>query len=70
MKKILLSLLSLILIHISFGQDYTIKNDGADGICSSAWPPEILGNYTENGTFNSRPAYEGPNGYWLYNTDH
>ena len=28
--------------------------------------PEILGNYVENGTNNSRASYEGPNGYWLY----
>ncbi|MCK5879598.1 MAG: hypothetical protein KAH24_07455, partial [Holophagae bacterium] len=34
--------------------------------CTSAWPAEILGNYAENGTNNSRAAYDGPNSYWLY----
>ena len=37
--------------------------------CDDAWPAEILGNYDENGQNNSRPAYEGYDGYWLYHAN-
>lgn len=32
----------------------------------SASPSEVFGVYTENGSLNNHPCYQGPNGYWLY----
>lgn len=32
----------------------------------SAWPANVVGVYTENGTNNGRSSYASPNGYWLY----
>jgi len=48
---------------------FSVNNAGADAICASAWPTEILGNYVQNGTNNGKPCYQGPNGYWLYHAD-
>ena len=69
MKSILLLFVSFFFLQLVYGQDYKVVNDGADAICSSAWPPEILGNYTQNGSLNGKPCYQGPNGYWLYNAN-
>jgi len=70
MKSILLLFISFFFLQFAYGQTtYAVIDDGGDGTCSSAWPAEILGNYTENGTNNGLPCYEGPNGYWLYNAN-
>ena len=42
---------------------YSVENAGSDGACASAWPPSIVGNYVENGTFDSFPRYDGPSWY-------
>jgi len=60
-------LLTLFSPYQAMAQYYSVvdANVPANG-CTNAWPSEILGTYSENGTNDSRPAYEGPNGYWLY----
>ena len=69
LKKVsLLCILIFLFSSLSYAQNaYSVNDAGADDGCDHAWPPEILGNYYENGTRNGKPCYEGPNGYWLYN---
>ncbi|MBU1099587.1 MAG: choice-of-anchor D domain-containing protein [Bacteroidetes bacterium] len=66
-KFYLLFFLFAPLIHAQTA--FSVNNDGADDICSSAWPAEILGNYIQNGTNDGKACYEGPNGYWLYHAN-
>lgn len=63
MYRTFLSLLFIIcLTSPIWAQDLNVVDAG------SAWPQEVVGAYTENGTNNGRPSYSGPNGYWLYHT--
>ncbi|SMP66308.1 MBG domain-containing protein [Anoxynatronum buryatiense] len=35
----------------------------------SAWPSNVVGVYTADGSFNGKTCYRGPDGYWLYQTE-
>lgn len=64
-KKFVFGLLMSLLLVIGFAPlaqaaVYNVVDAG------SAWPSDVFGIYTENGTNNGRPCYEGPNGFWLY----
>ncbi|MFY3386176.1 beta strand repeat-containing protein [Paracidovorax sp. MALMAid1276] len=47
--------------------NYAVQDAGAGGACQNAWPPSIVGNYVENGTYNGAPRYDG-SGWYLYRT--
>ncbi|MBU1012090.1 MAG: fibronectin type III domain-containing protein, partial [Bacteroidetes bacterium] len=69
-KAFLFNILIFLVSYIGYGQNnFSVNNDGADDICASAWPAEILGNYYQNGTNNGKACYEGPDGYWLYHAN-
>lgn len=65
MKRILSRTIMLLVLIFGLAvpaqaQTYNVVDAG------NAWPQDVIGVYTENGTVNGKPCYQGPNGYWLY----
>ena len=55
-KLSLLYILIFLFSSFSYAQNaYSVNDAGAADGCDHAWPPEILGNYYENGTNNGKP---------------
>lgn len=67
MKWFLSLALSLLAAGAAHAGNYAVLDAGADsqGICPNAWPPGVVGNYTETGTLNGAPYYQN-NSFYLY----
>ena len=64
-KMICLVFLFFLLLGIatpSFAESLQVIDAG------SAWPSNVVGVYTADGTYNGKTCYQGPDGYWLYHT--
>lgn len=69
--RIISRTIMLLLLLLTFGstslalaQNYNVIDAKEGGV--DAWPQQVVGTYTENGTLNGKPCYDGPNGYKLY----
>lgn len=58
--------LLLILLITAYAVNISAQTTLSVVDAGGAIPSSVIGNYTENGTLNGKPAYQGPNGYWIY----
>lgn len=58
--------MAVVLAQAGMAATISVQDAGAGGSCSNAWPPSVVGNYTENGTLNGAPRYDSPAGWYVY----